>query len=178
MRRKTILIGLCLMLLSMPAIAHESDTTGGVVTIGGMGLGFVVDASNEYEGAVTTQYFAGVRAKKFSETASLYAVYQHLGIEESDVGGNGARFIYVEETFFWSRLSTLVGVGFMSDVAENADSSRTTGITADGGFALSLGKTVDFIAYGYAVDMGQDFSFSLNAALSIRNPQDLFTGIF
>ncbi len=176
MKQKNVLIAICLvLLLAMPVLAQESDSSGGVVTIGGFGVGYIVDGPDET--SVTTYYFAGVRAKKISETSAVFVIGQKYGIDESDISGTGLRGLYAAQMKAIPSISVLIGLGFLSNVAEDSDSTLTTGVTVDGGFAWNLAEKINIGLYGFGVDRGDNFAYSIHAFASITDPLELLTGL-
>lgn len=177
MRLKNLLLAICvILLLATPLLAQDADSSEGLVTIGGFGVGYIVDGPDQT--SVTTYYFAGFRAKKISEVSSVFIVGQKYGIDESDITGTGARGIYAAQMTAIPSISILIGMGFLSNVAEDSDSTLTTGVTVDGGFAWNLAEKINIGLYGFGVDRGDQFAYSIHAFASITDPLDLIGGIF
>ncbi len=176
MKWKNVLLAICLiLLLAIPLLAQESDSSEGVVTIGGFGVGYIVDGPDET--SVTTYYFAGFRAKKISEVSSVFIVGQKYGIDESDISGSGVRGIYAAQMTAIPNISILIGLGFLTNIAEDSDSTMTTGVTVDGGFAWYIAEKINIGMYAFGVDRGDQFAYSVHAFASITDPFDLIAGI-
>lgn len=171
------LIAICLVLMLCPmGLTQEADSSEGIVTIGGFGIGYIVDGPDET--SVTTYYFAGFRAKKISESSAVFVVGQKYGIDESGISGTGVRGVYGAQMTAIPSISILIGLGFLSNVAEDSDSTLTTGVTIDGGFAWNLAEKINIGLYGFGVDRGDQFAYSFHAFASITDPLDLVMGIF
>ena len=176
MKQKNLLLAICLiLLLATPTLAQDADSSEGVVTIGGFGIGYVVDGPDKT--SVTTYYFAGFRAKKISEVSSVFVVGPKYGLDESDISGSGVRGIYAAQMTAIPSISILIGVGFLTDIAEDSDSTMTTGVTVDGGFAWYIAEKINIGMYAFGVDRGDQFAYSVHAFVSITDPLDLIGGI-
>lgn len=176
MKQKNLLLAICAVLfLATPLLAQESDSSKGLVTIGGFGVGYIVDGPDQT--SVTTYYFAGFRAKKISKVSSVFVVGQKYGIDESDISGTGARGIYAAQMKAVPSISILIGLGFLTDIAEDSDSIMTTGVTVDGGFAWNIAEKINIGMYAFGVDRGDQFAYSVHVFASITDPFDLIGGI-
>ncbi len=176
MKQKNLLIAICLLLLlASPTLAHEADTSSGVVTISGFSVGYVVEGAGEK--SVTNDIFGGVRVKKFSESTSGYVVAHKYGSDEG-IGGVGGKGILAVKMKGVPDVSLLIGAGFVDKIAKNADSSMVAGVTIEGGFAWNAAENVNIGLYGFGADRGENYAYSLHAFVTLVDPVKLIMEIF
>lgn len=162
--------------------ADEPDTTTGAVeyeapkTIGGAMVGFGVSGEHK-QGGVFASYFAGLnvtpeRLRKRFPKSNLFLAGQQVDVAS---GGSGFGLKAVLQNR-WSgvpELSTLLDVGFASDVATNADGEMVTGITVGGGLNYMTGDLLGFFIYGNGIDTGDAFDWWIALGIVAIDPTTL-----
>jgi len=157
-------------LLASPALAED---TSRVLTVGGATVGYAMDGPDD--GRTFASYFAGVRVKG-SGPLNVFTVLQQINIEGGPTG-TGGKLIAQNEWRGAKGLSTLLDVGFATNMAVKSDGSKTTGITFGGGLAFEAGDVLGFLLYGTAVDRGPDFSWAINVGIFAIDPLSLIPGM-
>jgi len=151
--------------------------------IGGTAVGFNIHGPDGNDsGSAWTLAFAGARADFVQRalgitdsTIAVYMVMQYGNLDsENEVGGIGGKLLLVQQTFI-DKVWFLYGIGWMQDIAENADGTTSAGMTFDAGISISVTKHFNFITYGVAMDRGEDFQLYGFVGVGV---DDLKLGLF
>lgn len=162
--------------------AHEADSTVSVVvkeppkTIGGAMIGFGISGDHENGGAFAS-YFAGLnvtptRLRAWSPNSNLFLAGQQVSVA-SGGSGVGLKLVLQNQWDAVPSLSTLLDVGFASNVAEGADGDMGTGATVGGGLSYMTGDILGFYVYGNGVDTGDRFDWWLAFGIVAVDPTEL-----
>lgn len=154
--------------------AIQAPSSWGPSMIAGAGIGYGVSGPDRRE-LFTIQY-AGLRVLAL-EGAATYACYQHGMVEGTEVGGNGARLIFVSGWRQVPDFSWLMGIGFLDHIQELRDSTLDVGMTWDGGLSYSPNDWLELAIYAFAWDRGPRFSWALTFSMAIKDPQRLIPGL-